>query len=243
MEAARILALRGHEPVLYEKSGELGGVFIAAAAPEFKEKDKELIEWLKHQLKKLNVEIHLNTEIDKDHLPDAEEYIVATGADANRIPIPGAAEYAMDATDYLLGKKEVGDHVVIIGGGLTGCEIALDLFRKGKHPSIVEMKDDLISVKNMCLANTSYLRDCFKTNKIPVYLKAGVACIKEDSVDVNLSDARKVTIPADSVIMSVGYHATPLMEEAKNVHLLGDCKKVGNIRSAIWGAWDIAMKI
>ena len=243
MEAARILALRGHEPVLYEKTNELGGVFIAAAAPEFKEKDKQLIEWQKKQLRKLGVEVHMNTEVQADNLPEADEYIIATGAEANRIPIPGAAEYAMDATDYLLERKTVGDNVVIIGGGLTGCEIALDLFRKGKHPQIVEMKDDLIAVKNMCLANTSYLRDCFKTNKVPVYLKAGVSKITEDSVIINSAEGKTVTLPADSVIMSVGYHATPLLEAAKNVHLLGDCKKVGNIRTAVWGAWDIAMKI
>ena len=105
------------------------------------------------------------------------------------------------------------------------------------------MKDDLIAVKNMCLANTSYLRDCFKTNKVPVYLKASVKEIKEDSVEITTGDGRPVTLPADSVIMSVGYHATPLLQAAKNVHLLGDCKKVGNVRSAVWGAWDIAMKI
>ena len=149
----------------------------------------------------------------------------------------------MDATDYLLGKKSVGNDVVIIGGGLTGCEIALDLFRKGKNPQIVEMKDDLIAVKNMCLANTRYLRDCFKTNNVPVYLNAGVKQINEKSVDVNLKDGRTITLPADNVIMSVGYHPIPLLQAAKNVHLLGDCQKVGNIRSAIWGAWDIAMKI
>ncbi|MBQ3796429.1 MAG: FAD-dependent oxidoreductase [Butyrivibrio sp.] len=243
MEAARILALRGHEPVIYEKTGELGGVFIAAAAPEFKEKDKQLIEWQKYQLRKLGVEIHLNTEVEADALPEADEFIIATGAEANRIPIPGASEFAMDATDYLLGKKDAGDNVVIIGGGLTGCEIALDLFRKGKHPQIVEMKDDLIPVKNMCLANTSYLRDCFKTNKVPVYLKAGVSRIEKDHVEVHTKTGKTVKLPADSVIMSVGYHATPLMQPAKNVHLLGDCKKVGNVRSAFWGAWDIAMKI
>ena len=140
----------------------------------------------------------MNTEIKADSLPQADEYIIATGAEANHIPIPGAAEYAMDATDYLLEKKEVGKNVVIIGGGLTGCEIALDLFRKGKNPQIVEMKDDLISVKNMCLANTSYLRDCFKTNKVPVYLKAGVVKITEDSVVINAGDGRSVTLPADS---------------------------------------------
>ena len=149
----------------------------------------------------------------------------------------------MDATDYLLGKKEAGDNVVIIGGGLTGCEIALDLFRKGKHPAIVEMKDDLIAVKNMCLANSSYLRDCFKTNNVPVYLNAGVKNITDTEVEVECQDKSIVNLPADSVIMSVGYHPVPLMEEGKHVHLLGDCRKVGNVRTAIWGAWDIAMKI
>ena len=243
MEAARVLALRGHEVALYEKTSELGGVFIAAAAPDFKEKDKELIKWMKRQIKKLGIEVHLNTEVTPEDLPDADEIIIATGAQANRIPVPGASEYAMDAVDYLLGNKEAGDQVVIIGGGLTGCEIALDLFRKGKHPMIVEMKDDLIAVKNMCLANTSYLRDCFKTNKVPVYLNAAVREITETEVIIEDENKQTVRLPADSVIMSVGYHPVPLLEKAKHVHLLGDCKKVGNVRSAIWGAWDIAMKI
>ena len=243
MEAARILTLRGHKAVIYEKSDCLGGIFIAAAAPEFKEKDKELINWFKHQIDKLGIEVRLNTEVTPDTIPEADEIIVATGAAPNRIPIPGASEYAMDATEYLLGEKEVGDNVVIIGGGLTGCEIALDLYRKGKHPAIVEMKDDLIAVKNMCLANTSYLRDCFKTNKVPVYLNAGVKNISETEVTVDTKDQGTVMLPADNVIMSVGYHPMPLAEASKHVHLLGDCSKVGNVRSVIWGAWDIAMKI
>lgn len=149
----------------------------------------------------------------------------------------------MDATEYLLGTRKAGDRVVIIGGGLTGCEIALDLFRKGKHPAIVEMKDDLIAVKNMCLANTSYLRDCFKTNQIPVYLNASTKSISEKEVLVETKDQGPVTLPSDSVIMSVGYHPMPLLEKDRHVHLLGDCRKVGNVRSVIWGAWDIAMKI
>ncbi|MDO4803573.1 MAG: FAD-dependent oxidoreductase [Lachnospiraceae bacterium] len=243
MEAARVLALRGHKVSLYEKSGELGGVFIAAAAPDFKEKDKQLIEWMKGRIAALGIDVHLNTEISSAELPEADEYIIATGAEANRIPVAGAAKYAMDATDYLLGKKEVGDNVVIIGGGLTGCEIALDLFRKGKHPVIVEMKNDLVAVKNMCLANTSYLRDCFKTNNVPVYLNAGVSEITESAVVIQDESGETVTLPSDSVILSVGYHPVPLLEKGRHVHLLGDCSKVGNVRSAIWGAWDIAMKI
>ena len=242
MEAARVLKLRGHFPTIYEKSDKLGGIFIAAAAPSFKENDKKLIEWFKLQMKDLNIPVHLNTEVKDIKSLLADEVIIATGASPKKIPIPGV-ERAIDATEYLLGEKEVGDHVVIIGGGLTGCEITLDLFRKGKHPAIVEMMNDLMAVKNLCLANSSYLRDCFKTNNIPVFLESATKEIGPDYVLVEGKDKRLTKVPADSVIMSVGYKPAPLTEEGKTVHLLGDCKKVGNLRSVIWGAWDIAMKI
>ena len=242
MEAARVLKLRGHYPTIYEKSGELGGIFIAAAAPSFKENDKKLIEWFKLQMKELDIPVKLNTEVKDLNSLLADEIIIATGTTPKKIPIPGA-ERAMDATEYLLGEKEVGDNVVIIGGGLTGCEITLDLFRKGKHPAIVEMMNDLMAVPNLCLANSSYLRDCFKTNNIPVFLEAKTKEIGPDYVLVEGKDKRLTKVPADSVIFSVGYRPAPLVAEGKNVHLIGDCKKVGNLRSAIWGAWDVAMKL
>ena len=243
MEVARILSIRGHKPVIYEKSDRLGGVFIAAAAPEFKENDKRLIEWYKRQIKKRGIEVRFNTEITDISDLDADEVIIATGALPNRIPIPGADEHAMDACDYLLETKTVGDDVVIIGGGLTGCEIALDLYRKGKKPVIVEMKNDLMAVKNLCLANSSYLRDNFKTNGVPVYLESGVKEIGPDYVIVEEKNKKQTRIHADSVIMSVGYHSNPIAKASNHVHLLGDAKKVGNLRTVIWGAWDLAMKI
>ncbi len=242
MEAAIVLKQRGHEPVIYEKDDKLGGIFIAAAAPEFKSHDKKLIEWEKLQIKKLGIEVHLNTEVKSLDDIKADEYIVATGAVAKTIPIPGV-ENAMEACDYLLEKKTVGDTVVIIGGGLTGCEIALDLFRKGKKPIIVEMQDDLMSVKNLCLANSSYLRDCFKTNNVPVYLNASTKEIGKDYVAIVDENKKDVKLSCDSVIMSVGYKSTPLADKSKKVHLIGDCSKVGNLRTVIWGAWDIATKI
>lgn len=242
MEAAIVLKQRGHEPVIYEKSDRLGGIFIAAAAPEFKSHDKKLIEWEKLQVKKLGIEVHLNTEVKDLKDIKADEYIVATGAVAKTIPIPGI-ENAMEACDYLLEKKEVGDRVVIVGGGLTGCEIALDLFRKGKHPMIVEMQDDLMCVKNLCLANSSYLRDCFKTNNVPVYLNAKTKAIGADYVDIINEKGEPVKLSCDNVIVSVGYKPTPLAEKSKKVHVIGDANKVGNLRTVIWGAWDVAMAI
>ena len=243
MEAALVLAKRGHTVTLYEKTDKLGGVFIAAAAPSFKEKDKALITWYIRELTKYpTITVKMNTEIKDIASLDANEIIVATGAVARRIPIKGV-EKSIEAVDYLLDKKAVGENVVVIGGGLTGCEIAYDLYLKGKKPVIVEMQDDLITTKGVCLANTSYLRDFFKTNKVPVHLETGVSEIADGAVIVKHKDGTTETIPADSVILSVGYTPAPIAEKKKNVHIIGDASAVGNLRTVIWGAWDACMKI
>ena len=241
LESARVLALRGHKPTIFEKSDKLGGAFIPAAAPYFKEKDRDLIEWYKKEMKDLGVEIKFNTEIKSmEDIKDYDDYIIATGAKARKIGTPGV-ENSVEAIDYLLGKKEVGETVVIIGGGLTGCEIAYDLFHKGKKPIIVEMKNDLIAIRGICLANSSYLRDFFALNKVPVYLRAKVKKINADSVEIVDCNGENKTLSCNNSILSVGYVPTPVLDGKHN--LVGDCSKVGNLRTVIWKAWDIAMKI
>ena len=242
MEAAIVCAKRGHSVILYEKSDNLGGVFIAAATPSFKEKDRALIAWYNREIAKYPIEIKMNTEVKDLSSLGADEIIIATGAVAKKIPIKGA-EKAIEAIDFLLGKKEVGENVVIIGGGLTGCEIAYELFLGGKKPAIVEMQDDLITTPGICLANTSYLRDCFKANDLPVYLETGVCEINDGKVLLKDKEGKTFEIDADSVITSVGYNPAPLAVKGKNVHVIGDALKVGNLRSVIWGAWDVAMKL
>lgn len=242
MESALVLAKRGHQVTLYERSKELGGVFIAAAAPVFKEKDRELIAWYRRELKKYPIEIKLNTEVNDISSLDADEIIVATGSVPNRLPLPGA-ERGIEATDYLLGKKEVGQNVVIIGGGLTGCEIAYELYLKGKKPVIVEMQEDLITTKGVCLANTSFLRDFFEANQVSVHLETRLEKILEDGVQVCDKEGKSFKIDADSVILSIGYKSAPLVTKGKNIHVVGDANKVGNLRTVIWGAWDVCMKL
>ena len=229
-----------HSVTLYEKTDKLGGVFIAAAAPSFKEKDRELIAWYIREVAKLPITVVMNTEIKDIKALDADEIIVATGAKAKRIPVKGA-DTAIEAVDYLLGNKPVGDRVVVVGGGLTGCEIAYDLYLQGKQPTIVEMQDDLITTPGICLANTSYLRDFFKTNNVPVHLETGVSEIRPDGVVIAHKDGKTETIPADSVILSVGYTPDPVA--TKGAHVVGDASSVGNLRTVIWGVWDLCMKL
>jgi len=243
MEAAIVCAKRGHTVTLYEKTDRLGGVFIAAAAPDFKEKDKLLIAWYEREVaRQANITVKLNTEIADVKSLDADEIIVATGAKARKLPIPGA-DGAIEAIDYLLGSREVGDRVVVIGGGLTGCEIAYDLYLKGKQPTIVEMQDDLITTPGICLANTSFLRDFFRANQVPVHLETSVSEIGDGKVAIKHKDGGTETVAADSVILSVGYVPTPIAKKGGHVHVIGDAASVGNLRTAIWGAWDVAMKL
>ena len=243
MEAALVCAKRGHKVTLYEKSSQLGGVFIAAAAPSFKEKDRDLIAWYRRELTKFPaITVMLNTEIADVADLTADEVIVATGSTPNRIPVKGV-EHGILATDFLLGKESVGDRVTIIGGGLTGCEIAYELYLQGKHPTIVEMLDDLICTPGICLANTSFLRDFFKANDVPVHLETRLSEIREDGVTVTDKEGKSFDIPGDSVILSTGYRPNPLAAKGKHIHVIGDASKVGNLRTVIWQAWDVCMKL
>ena len=242
MEAAILCAKRGHTVTLYEKSGQLGGVFIAAAAPSNKEQGRALIAWYRRELTKYPIDVKLNTEITDVKTLDADEIIVATGAKANRIPVKGV-EKSVEAIDYLLDNSKAGKKVVIVGGGLTGCEIAYDLYLQGKEPTVVEMQDDLITTKGICLANTSFLRDFFKANKVPVHLETALREITDEGVTVADKEGKTFEIKADTVILSTGYRPAPLIEKSKHVHIIGDAQKVGNLRTVIWGAWDVAMKI
>ncbi len=242
MEAALVCAKRGHKVTLYEKSGELGGVFIAAASPSFKEKDRALIAWYRREIGRYPIQVKLNSEVKSIDAVEADEVIIATGAKPVELPIPGIGN-GIQAIDFLRGRKEVGDNVVIIGGGLTGCEIAYELYLQGKHPTIVEMKNDLIAVKGVCLANSSYLRDFFKANKVPVHLETKLCEVKPNSVELSDRNGIKYSLEADSVILSMGYRSNPLAQQDKHVHIVGDCAKVGNLRTVIWQAWDVAMKL
>lgn len=241
MEAARIATIRGHKVTIYEKTDKLGGVFIPAAALSFKEKDRELIEWYRRQIKKLNIPVEFNTEIKDLSTLDADEIIIATGSKAKTINIPGI-EHAIDAVDYLNGKS-VGKDVVIIGGGQSGCEIAYELHKQGKNPTIIESKNDLMATAGLCLANSSFLRDYFKHNDVPVYLESQVKEIKDTSVIIVDKNGNEKEIKADDVIVAIGYNPAPVSKPSKHVHIVGDALKVGNLRTVIWRAWEVAEKI
>ena len=241
MEAARVLKLRGHNPIIFERDDKLGGTFIAASAESYKEKLRMLLAWYRREMDRLGIDIHLGTEIRSLDEMKYDAVIVATGAKPrvfNNVP---GFDKTIEACEFLNG-KEVGDTVAVIGGGLTGCEIAYELALSGKHPIIVEMKDDLISQTGVCLANSSYLREWFALKKTPVYLETKLKEVRDGEI-VCESKQGEITIKCDSVISSVGYVPDPLTKGETKAYYIGDFKKVGNLRIVIWDAYETAMKI
>ena len=240
METARVLKLRGHNPIIYEASDKLGGTFIPASSESYKGKLRELLAWYIKQMKDLGIEIKLNTRVDNIEKFNNETVIIATGSSPRKLNVPGF-DKTIEACEYLNG-KEVGENVVVVGGGLTGSEIAYELALQGKKVSIVEMKNDLIAQTGVCLANSSYLREWFALHKVPVYLNTILQEVKDGSIICKQND-KTIEIKCDSVISSAGYIPAPLTSKKKNVYLVGDCDKVGNLRTVIWKAYETAMKI
>lgn len=241
METAMVLQDRGHIPVIYEKSDCLGGTFVAASAESYKGKLRELLKWYRRQMDVRKIEVHLHTEIKDLSQFVGQEIVIATGSAPRLLKSVPGYEKMVEACEFLSGKA-VGRRVAVIGGGLTGSEIAYELALQGKEPILVEMKDDLVSQTGVCLANSSYLREYFALHKIPVYLDATLKAVRDGSI-LCVQEGKEIEIPCDSVISSAGYVPAPLAAEGKRMHLVGDCAQVGNLRSVIWRAWDVAMKL
>lgn len=242
METARVLTLRGHYPIIHEKEKELGGTFIPASAESYKGKLRDLLAWYRREMDVLKVEVHLEDEVSDPHIFGDSPVVIATGAKPIILHSIKGYERMIEACEYLTG-TEVGSSVAVIGGGLTGCEIAYELALQGKSPFIVEMKDDLIAQTGVCLANSSYLREWFALHEVPVYLESTLQEVREGEIVIAHKDGTQQTIPCDSVIASLGYSPNPLSSKGSSIYLVGDCVKVGNLRSVIWGAYETAMKI
>lgn len=266
MEAARVAALRGHFVDLYEKTDQLGGVFIAASAFEFKEDDRKLLQWYRKQIKDTGVHVLFHTEFKPEDRANYDEVFVATGAHERKLNTPGFdSPHVRYAVDVLTHQNIENQNVVIIGGGLTGCELAYDLARCNKKVTIVEALPEILNVEGLSAANYNCLKellrfyhvDVLKYSTVKKY-ENGKAFVETTSLNVpNINDRAMVMslqgvhktiqeIPADTIIVSVGYTADQdLYNQIKDehVHLLGDAVHPGNLMSAIWGAYTTALHI
>lgn len=254
MEAARVSAIRGHKVTLVEKTGELGGNLIAAAVPRFKVDDRRLIEWYKLQLSKLDIDIRLNTMLTADEILTlgADEVILACGSK----PVMPKTIKGYDnpkaklGVDALLGKAEItGDNITVIGGGLVGCEVALHYADMGKKVTIVEMLPGLMAsglpVPGM---NKMMIIDLLIDNKADIRTGWALSEINDEgAVIANVESGETVVIPADDVLVCVGFQPVKdLAAELRGkipVYEIGDERIVGNVMNSVWDAYEVARNL
>jgi 2,4-dienoyl-CoA reductase-like NADH-dependent reductase (Old Yellow Enzyme family)/thioredoxin reductase len=249
LEAARIAKMRGHDVVLFEESNELGGVLKLVLEEETKLRIKKLIDWYKSTMKKLDITIKINEKVSpetiKKEAPDV--VILATGSDPLIPKIPGV-ENATLAEDILSGKAKTGNSVVIIGGGLVGCELALNLAAEGKKATIVEALPQ-VATGEPTLSRMGIINLLTKA-KVNILTNAPVIEVYKDGVDVADSLGRRTKLNADTVILSVGRRSRidkDLIESsksiAKEVHVIGDAKQprriIDAIKEGFWTAINI----
>lgn len=249
MEAARVLAERGHKVVLCEKNGELGGNLIPGSVPHFKRYDRALINWYQRQLELLNVDVNLKCEITADKISSyqADEVIVATGSTPIELSFGGTGK-AILANEVLQGKEKQGKDIAIIGGGLVGCETGLWLAQQGANVTIIEATPEILGGPHgLPHMNRFMLEDLLAFHKVKILKTTKVVSIDEGSVTYE-NDNGTESIPVDTVISAVGYKENNgLYESLKNsdmiVHNIGDSQKVHNIMYSIWNAYELAREL
>lgn len=248
-EAARVLAIRGHQPVLYEKGSRLGGNLIPGGAPAFKEDDIALADWYAGQLDKYRVPVHLNTTVTKEMVleGDYDTVVIATGSTPKVFRL-GDDDKVFTAADVLTGEKDCGETVVVVGGGLVGCETALHLVDQGKKVTIVEALPKILALNGpLCHANSEMLERLVPFKGIEVQCGAMVKSYADGQLNVAI-DGAETQIPCDSVVLAVGYRENnslykELEFEVPEIYLLGDAKHVANIMYGIWDAFEVANHI
>jgi 2-enoate reductase len=252
MEAGRVAALRGHKVAIYEKSDQLGGHVIEAAAMPFKEAEQRLLDWYQTELKDLHVEIHFKTEVTPEfvHEKKPDAVVVATGSRPIRLNVPGAGKQnVFTAGDFITGNRQAGKKVAVIGGGQVGCETAVWLAQQGKEVTIVEKLGDLlIGARPIPWMNRKMLLDLLRFHRVNVMTNVSLLEVTEEGAVVIDKDFRRATLHADTIIIAVGLEPDRgiyrlLKDRFAHLFLIGDAREAKNIMNAIWDAYEVARAI
>lgn len=251
MEAARAAAVRGHQVVVYEKDDRLGGLMNVAGAPAFKEEDRRFIAWYQKQLEELDVQIVLGQKVDLEFIlrqsPDA--VISACGSTPIVPKIEGIDHpKAAGFEEAMLGKVPVGQKVVVVGGGLVGCEVALNFVRQGKNVTIVEFADDILkSGAPTPVMNKMCLKDLFKDSEVVIRTSSALTAVNETGAVIR-TEGHEEVIPADTVILAVGLRSRPSFAPALEAYdieaySIGDERQVSNILNATANGYEVGRMI
>ena len=246
--AAYTAARRGHQVILCEKEAELGGILKGEQALPFKYEMYQLAGTYAKWAREAGVEIRLNTPVTAAYVekeaPDA--LIIAVGSTPLVPPIPGLdGDQVVIVNNYYLEQEKVTDEVVVLGGGLAGCECAIHLGQQGKRVHLVEMREELAPDANV-------RHRPLLLQEIEKYVTVHTGCkgleVRKDGVLCEQQDGSQILIPGTSVICALGQRSRrDLVEELQDgapyVRVIGDAAKVSTITNAVYWGYHAALDI
>ncbi|MBN1189372.1 MAG: FAD-dependent oxidoreductase [Dehalococcoidales bacterium] len=252
MEAARIAALRGHKVDLYEQKAHLGGHLVEASVPLFKKDLAALLAWYKNELLNSRVNVNLGAKVSETSIeaerPDV--VVVATGSLPLVPDIPGIEDgRVITCIDLLLGYKTAGGNVIVIGGGLVGCETALWLAQQGRKVTIIEMLDGLmLGAPVVPEMNRTMLLDLLTKHTVDIMTKTRAQAVTPQGLAVLKSDGHVESLYSDTVVVAAGLQPDnrlfqSLSGKIARLYSAGDCVQPRNIMGAIWDGFEIGRSI
>jgi len=238
MQAAIVAAQRGHKVTLFEKDAKLGGQLNIAALPPFKGDIFPWISYLVNRVKKTGVAVKLNTDATAEIVmkKKPEAVVIAAGGTPCMPDIHGIDRpNVVTAQDVLSGKVKAGKNVVIIGGGMVGCETGHYLAKQGKAVTIIEILKRMAN--DMFIMTRRRLMDELRKSKVGMLTSATCEEILGDSVRVTTAEGKKETIRADTVIIATGYNANDSLYKAlegkvSEIYCIGNSAKPRRIFEA-----------
>ena len=251
MEAARTAAMRGHKVSLYEKNESLGGNLIPGGSHSFKKEVRELNAWYQNELKALPVEIHTWETVTSGQLRnmDADVVILAAGSVPVMPKVPGIDDKkVIGCMEAFAHPEKVGQKVIVIGGGLVGCEMALDYAQDGKEVTVVEALPKILSAGIPSpIPNGQMIPDLFEHHHVTVLENHRLSAVEDGRVILE-SDGQKKALDADSVVIAVGFRPVPSMAQELQgcgavVYEIGDGQKVSTILHAVWDGYEVGNNI
>jgi len=249
LNVASTLAKRGHNVFLYEKESVLGGQLILGSVSVYKKEMLHLIDFLKKQIKKYNVTCHMKSEVNIDMIKEInpDVVIIATGSIPYKPPVDGInLPIVATVPEIFNGVKTVMKDVIIIGGGATGCEVALELSERGIHVIIVEQ---LPNIGTQIEAITKkIILEKLRKNSVRILTEHRLSKVSEKGAYVTDKNGNHVFLKGDKVIIAVGNSPNnSLFEEVKQikkeVYQIGDCLEVRSAKEAIYEGAYIGISI
>ena len=246
--AAYTAARRGHQVILCEKEAQLGGILKSEQAIPFKQEMYQLSQTYALFARNSGVEIRTSTEVTPEYVekenPDA--LIIAVGSEPLVPPIKGLnGDNVVIVNDYYLEKEKVTDQVVVLGGGLAGCECAIHLGMEGKHVHLVEMRQELAPDANI-RHRPLLLKEVDKY--VTVHTGCKGLAVTDEGVLCETDTGEEILIPGTSVICALGQHSrtslvNSLRDSAPYIAVIGDASKVSTITNAVYEGYHAALDI